>query len=107
MENAEKKLLVDTESGSIRLHRPHFFDPPWEKMKGIERERKKQNREERGPERRVPLRSAVGRKGRVAVGHCAMAAQLTQPCRQASIGSHCGLGEQNRLWDAGAIPGFF
>lgn len=30
----QRKLLVDTESGSIRLHRPLPFDPPWEKMKG-------------------------------------------------------------------------
>lgn len=30
-------LLVDSESGSTRPHRPLFFDPPWEKMKGTER----------------------------------------------------------------------
>lgn len=36
----QRKLVVDTESGSIRLHRPHLFDPPLEKMKGIEGEEK-------------------------------------------------------------------
>lgn len=49
----------------------------------------------------VPLREGwwfwgEGRKGQVVVGHCAMAAQLNQPCQQPSIG---GLREQNRLWD--------
>lgn len=38
----QRKLLGDTESGSIRLHRPLLFDPPREKMKGTEGGEKKE-----------------------------------------------------------------
>ena len=98
----QRKLVVDTASGSIRLHRPLLFDPPWEKMKGTERGKKaKQGRTGTWKDGSKALRKCrwfrgEGMKGQVVVGHCAMAARLNQLCQQSPIG---GLREQNRLWD--------
>jgi len=58
----QRKPFVDTESGSIRLHRSLLFDPPYKKMKDTRKEEKSQTMEDQPAGKRQLKQSLLERK---------------------------------------------